>query len=159
MIDFSAFSDELVKIAEELAYRKAHGIELAEGIPLVRRLSQAPEKAREQLLRATKKSGKKVLGYANVAVHEDMMPSMKELGFKRTRVATPLPGERPFSVTWRSGKLHAHKQGPFFLLHQDKHDPLAKGGYISLKGVKHGLKEGVPSLVRRFGERQALVRG
>lgn len=161
MISFSSFSDELVKIAEELAYRREGGVELANGIPLVRRLSQAPEKAKVQLLKATspaRKKAKKVLGYANVAVHEDMMPDLKEMGFKATRIATPLPGERVLSRTWRAGKLHVHKQGPFFLVHQDKESPMGRFGYLNPKALKHGLTEGVPSMIKRIKEKQPLVR-
>lgn len=161
MIDFNAFSDELFKIAEELTYRKVHGVELAKGVPLVRRLSDAPERAREQLLKATdssKSKAKKIFGYANVAVHEAKMPDLKEMGFKRTRIATPLPGERALSNTWRSGKLHAHKQGPFFLLHQDEEAPMGRFGYLNPKAIKHGVKEGLPSMIKRISEKQSLVR-
>lgn len=161
MIDFNAFSDELVKIAEELTYRRANGAELAKGIPLIRSLPKSPEKAREKLLDATSaanESAKKVLGYVNVGVPEKVMPNLKDMGFKETRIATPLPGEKFLTSTWRAGKLHAHKQGPFYLVHQDEAAPMGRLGYFNLQAIKHGVKEGLPSIVKRFGEKQALVR-
>ena len=86
------------------------------------------------------------------------MPDLVEMGFKATRVATPLPGEKALSKTWRAGKLHAHKQGPFFLMHQDKAAPMGRLGYLNPQAISHGLKEGIPSLIKRIKETQSLVR-
>jgi hypothetical protein len=142
---------------KKLTYRKSRGSEIAENIPLVNKLSRVPERARKQLIDAmgqVRGGDQKVLGYANVAVHEKLMPSLKRMGFEPTRIATPLPGEKPFTTTWRSGRLHAHKQGPFFLVHQDKVVPKGFGP----SAIKHGLAEGIPSLIKRLGETQPLVK-
>jgi len=164
MIDFSAFTDELVKIAT-VGFKPlgaGHvGVQIKAQLPIVNELSKTPGKAKRQLISAlNNKDVPTVLGYRNVVVPESTMPDMKAMGFEPTRLATPLPGERPLTTSYRAGRLHAHKLGPAYLVHQDKRAPMSKGrGYLSTKAVKHGLYEGVPSIIKRVKERGALVTG
>lgn len=155
------FAEELFKIAEELKYRRAAGVDIAKGIPVVRMMPKNPEYVQKRLEMLTKPSdtAQKVLGYSNIAVPAKLLPDLEELGFKKTRIATPLPGEKALSPSWRKGTLHAHRIGPVYLMHQDKTDPLSgKLGYLSPSGIKHGVTEGIPSIVKRLKEKQSLVR-
>lgn len=164
MIDFSAFADELVKIATE-GFKPLDaeyvGVQVKAQLPIVNRLSKSPKAAKRQLTRALNDPDvPAVLGYRNIVVPENKMPNMTAMGFKPTRIATPLPGERPLAISYRSGRLHAHKLGPAFLIHQDKESPMGEGGgYLSRKALKHGLREGIPSIIKRVRERDALVLG
>lgn len=164
MIDFAAFADEFVKIAAGgfKPLGAGHvGVQIRVELPVVNKLSKSPEAAKKQLIRAlNNKDVPAVLGYRNVVVLKGVMPNLKAMGFRPTRIATPLPGERPLTISYRSGRLHAHKLGPAFLVHQDKESPMGKGGgYLSMKALRHGLREGVPSIIKRVKERGALVTG
>jgi hypothetical protein len=150
---FVSFSQELQKLAEE-EYKKVQGAELLKGIPFVRSLPANPTRF-ERRVHTLVDQGSKVqpLGYTNIAVGS--MPDLEEMGFRKTRMATPLPGEGAFSPTWRKGDIHVHKLGPIYLMHRDKHGPER---YLSFKGLKHGITEGIPSLFRRLKERTPLVK-
>lgn len=164
MIDFNAFSDELVKIAVEgfkpLSAGHA-GVEVKAELPILEKLPRKPEAAKKRIIEVLGDNNvPAVLGYRNIVIPEEQMPNMKSMGFKPTHLATPLPGEKPFAVSYRAGRLHAHKIGPVYLVHQDKHAPMGKGGsYLSLKAVQHGFQEGIPSIIRRARERGSLVTG
>lgn len=147
---------------EKLKYRAAQGSLIAKGIPIAHRMPKKPEAIHhrlEQLTDPERTNVTKVLGYSNVAIPKKSLPPLEELGFKPTRIATPLPGEKAFTISYRKGKLHAHQMGPVYLIHQDKHDPRSgRMGYVSLGGVKHGVTEGIPSVIKRFKEKQSLVK-
>lgn len=155
MTSYNACTDELLKIAT--GYTEIGTLDqrarLISDIPVISKLSKKPERARarlEQILKSGK--GHAVLGYKNIAVHEKNIPSLKDMGFNSTSIGVPLPGEKVLSTTWRSGKLHAHKIGPVFLMHLDKTEP------SGLKSIKHVITEGIPAIVRRMKETQALVK-
>lgn len=161
MISLSAFSDELQKIAARRIIREGEKkLQLAPGIPLIGRLPKDPTEARARLNKLVEsEKARAVLGYKNIAVRESAMPDLKSMGFKPTRIATPLPGEKALSISWRSGKLHAHKLGPMFLMHKDETAPM-KGrlGYLRPSAIKHGIREGIPSVIKRMKETEHLVR-
>lgn len=147
-----SFGREFQKLAEE--YKKVQGAELLKGIPFVRSLPTNPTRFERRVHTLVDQGSKaKVLGYTNIAVGS--MPDLEEMGFRKTRVATPLPGESAFSPTWRKGEIHVHKLGPIYLMHKDKHAP---DKYLSLRGLKHGITEGIPSIVKRIRERTPLVK-
>ena len=150
---FLAFGVELQKLAEA-EYQKVRGAELLKGIPFVRSLPKNPTRFERRVhTLVDKENYSKVLGYSNIAVGN--MPDLEELGFRKTRVATPLPGEKFFTPTWRKGDIHIHKLGPIHLVHRDKHAP---DKYLSLRGLKHGVTEGIPSMIKRIRERTPLVK-
>jgi hypothetical protein len=159
-VQAEGYAEELFKLAA-LQYRKAQGVDIAKGIPIVSRMPKTTKAIQKRLeaLTSDNEKAKKVLGYTNVAVPKKALPPLEELGFKPTRIATPLPGEKPLTISWRKGKLHAHQLGPIYLMHQDKHDPKGKLGYLSLAGLKHGITEGLPSMMKRMKQKQALVKG
>ena len=164
MIDFASFSDELIKIASsefKPLSAKDGAVQVRATLPIIRRLSKNPERARQSIERTLARDDlPSVLGYKNVVVPASRMPDLASMGFRPTRIATPLPGERLLSTSYRAGTLHAHKIGPAFFIHQDKHAPTNKrGSYLNLRAVKHAISEGVPSLRKRFKEREALIRG
>lgn len=132
MIPFAAFSEELVKIAES-------------DIPIVKRLPRDREAALRRVSKAIDKSKTTILGYPSVAVDVRQLGDLSSIGFKRTRLAVPLPWERVGARSWRKGKLHAHKKGQHFVLHKDKLSP--KGVVM---GAKHWVEEGIPAAKDRF---------
>lgn len=158
--------DEFIKLAglgNEYKKVKVDGktVYLRKGIPVIGRMPRDPDKALMKLIQVTSSEGKKkgkVLGYHNVAVRAKAMPDMVDMGFQGTRIATPLPGEKPLQVSWRSGKIHAHKQGPLYLVHQDRHAPI-RNRATGKRGsrVSHLVTEGIPSVVRRLRDRSPLV--
>lgn len=161
MISFASFADELQKIAEAQSdYKRVRvgdrTVLLRKGVPVVGRLPKDPEKATnkiQQLIRS-ERAKHSVLGYRNVAIRENAMDP-EAMGFKQTRMATPLPGEGLFSKTWRRGVIHAHKQGPLYLVHEDvdaPHHP--EHGYWHRKAIRHAVKEGLPTMAKRFWKSQ-----
>lgn len=153
-IQAESFSEELLKIAKQkLDYRSVDDAEIASSIPFVK--VRKGKSVLNEIDKATKREDiPKILGYGNVALKVSDAPNLTELGFKPTRIATPLPGEKPFAVSWRKGKLHAHRMGPFYLMHQDKHDVSSS----KINALRHGIREGVPSIVKRTTRRDPLVR-
>lgn len=143
MISFTAFSDELVKIAG------------AGAIPVVSRLPQDADRALETIKRNIDKSQKAIIGHPNVAVPVKHLGNLADRGFKRTRLAVPLPGERIGTPSWRRGELHAHRRGEHYLMHKDQIPP-QEG---AVKAVRHWMHEGLPAAKKRFKERMAPAIG
>lgn len=101
-----------------------------------------------ELTDAIRHQGERVLGYRNVALPVSVLGDLERRGFRPTRLATPLPGERLFSKTWRKGKLHAHRLGDEYFLHLDRIAPSQ-----SLRdALSHFRQEGIPSLKQRMLE-------
>ena len=103
-------------------YRKEHGVMLDREIPVVR-LPQGDD-AKSALLQAVRATKQKTWTHPQIAVPvEDL--NLTEMGFKSpTRTAVPLPGESLGTPSWRAGRLHAHKSGPFYLIHEDEKEPV-----------------------------------
>lgn len=141
MIDFVAFSDELQKIAEEV------------GVPVIQRLPRDAGKVFESIGRRIDKSGRDIIGHPNVAVPIKRLGELEQYGFKKTRLAVPLPGERIGTPSWRKDNLHAHSRGEHYLMHKDQIAP-SQG---PIKAVKHWFREGLPAAMKRFRERKAPV--
>lgn len=155
-VSLAAFRSELCKIAEDgLEYRTLKTQEgrfrLAKDIPVVD-LPADPELARKRIIDTIdSREIKPVLGYENIAVPNAGNPTPEEMGFRPTRLATPLPGEKMFSTSWRRGRSHIHDIGPYYMIHRDRHAPMAQGsGYFNPRAIKHFVTEGIPSMVRRF---------
>lgn len=142
------FFDELIKIAE--AYRAVRGVEdrLRKDIPVLSLGKKVdPEKAVDRITKAIESSKAKVLGHDNIAVRTQAVPSLERLGFKPTRLAVPLPGERGLApVSYRRGRIHAHRMGDFTLMHHDKIAP-AQG---MVQAIQHWFQEGLPASVERI---------
>lgn len=163
MISFDAFVDEMVKIAQS-DYRKVRvgnkNVYLQKGVPIMSRLPKNPDKAASKIQSVIRSERAKhsIFGYKTVAFRENEMPSPTSMGFKPTRLATPLPGERLGSTTWRKGTVHVHKQGPLYLAHEDVDAPNhPKWGYWHGKAIRHALREGLPSMVKRYWKQQKPV--
>ena len=127
----------------------------AGAVPLVSNLPMDADKAFETIKRRIDTSGKAILGHPNVAVPVKQLGDLAEHGFKRTRLAVPLPGERIGTPSWRNDELHAHRRGEHYLMHKDKIPP-QRG---AREAVRHWLKEGVPATRLRLRERQASAIG
>jgi superfamily II DNA or RNA helicase len=134
----------------ETGYRnitiKNQEFRLDKGIPFVKTLPKDTDKAKariESVIAKTKTLP--MLGWGpNIAVHESQLSDakVKALGFQPTRLYTRFPGESLSDVSYRSGRLHAHKIGPVFVIHKDKYE--VKG----LDAIKHVIEEGIPSLFK-----------
>lgn len=137
----SAFWAELEKIAKEApAYRRYAGHLLDADIPLFR---VGKDTKWENIKRAISNVEKSTWSHPNVAIPAEQL-DLKRFGFKPTRLAIPLPGERWGTTSWRSGTLHAHKRGPVFLVHDDKHP--TKGFGL----LKHTIDDVPTALWKRF---------
>lgn len=121
---------------------------LQAGIPLVQRLPKDAGRAKERLLRGIERS-KDSWSHPQVAVKKLDLGGM---GFKPTRLAIPIPGEGLGATSWRAGSLHAHKQGPVFLVHKDRSTP------DSLAGVMSHLDEALPALKKRLSTHAPVAR-
>jgi hypothetical protein len=73
--------------------------------------------SRKKLEKALR-SGPPQEGWSHRQVAVRQLP-LEKLKFEMTRLALPVPGERLFTPTWRSGRLHAHLNGSLFLIHED----------------------------------------
>lgn len=143
MIDFYAFSDELQKIAEERS------------VSAVKRLPRDKEKALDTISRRIDRSKDTILGFPSVAVPLKYLGDLKDHGFKKTRLAVPLPWERAGAPSWRRGQLHAHRKGEHFVFHKDR---IAPKGVVA--AIKHWAHEGVPAMRERMrsGESSLTIR-
>ena len=137
-----SFRDELCKIAE------------GDTVPLVKWLPRDPEKSLQRIRDKIDQSPKKILGHKNVAVSVKRMGDLERFGFKKTRLAVPLPGERIGAHTWRKDDVHAHLVDKHYLIHRDKTIP--KG---ILNSILHAVKEGIPAAARRVRYREREVIG
>jgi hypothetical protein len=142
VVDFSAFTDELLKIAE------------AGAIPVVSRIPMDADKAFETIKKRIDKSGRDILGHPNVAVPVERFGDLTQHGFKKTRLAVPLPGERLGAPSWRKDDLHAHRSGEHYLMHKDKIAPRG-----ALQSMRHLVREGIPASRLRMRSRQSAVIG
>lgn len=134
------------------AYRKVRGgLMLKKDIPIIRSLPGSPEKAKEKLMREISRS-KDSWSHPQVAVKN---LDLRRLGFKPTRIAIPLPGERLATKTYRAGRLHAHKFGDMFLVHADASAPDSIRGFINhtiedtskaLKTMRNALPPVLPEI-------------
>lgn len=158
MISHRACLEEFIKLAEAV-FRpisvSGKRVQLQSNIPLIRRLPADSEMARQKLIYEIGKSKGRVLGRENVALDaKAVFPRLHELGFKKTRLSVPLPGNAPFTPSWRSGSLHAHRAGPVLLVHEDRISPQ---GFFT--AVSHAVKEGLPALRQRRRSAEVVKQG
>ena len=112
----------------EQKYRKTRGVLLERSIPIVKLPKDDPTGHLERVIDDVKPS---FWSHAQVAVPKDKL-NLEELGFKETRMAIPLPGEKWFTPSYRRGELHAHEADQYYLIHKDS---VAPGSVLS--GLKH----------------------
>jgi len=121
------------------AHRPAHGAFLDKTIALLRPQRDLIPKI-EAALEESK--GEPVWSHHQVAVPKKGF-DLKALGFKPTRLSIPLPGEAWGTPSWRRGPLHAHEQGPVYLIHKDADEP----------GLMHLLHDVPGALKKRLLEK------
>lgn len=142
MVDFHAFADELIKISDAGMI----------SIPSIQRLPRDADEALESIKNRIDRHGVDVLGHKNIAVPVKRLGDLTDLGFKKTRIAVPLPGERIGRASWRRGQLHAHELGDKYVMHKDKTAPT---GVIA--AISHAIKEGLPAAKKRLSDGQATL--
>lgn len=114
--------------APEQSFRAVRGVLLDASIPVVRLGTNGIASLESAL---EKNKGKETSwSHAQVAVPKDKL-NLKGLGFEKTRLAIPLPGESWGTTSYRRGELHAHEAGPFLLVHKDESAP-GKGLFAHL---------------------------
>lgn len=133
----------------EKEYRRIAGGQLSRDIPIVRRLPADVEQARARLQAAIATSPDE-WSHPQVAVRD---LNLESLGFSPTRLAIPLPGERIGTTSWRSGDMHAHKQGPVYLVHQDESSP---GSILGV--LQHAVTDVPPAVVKRLKMREPFAK-
>jgi hypothetical protein len=126
-------------------YRRAGEVLLDKEIPILPRLPKDHEKARSLLETTIRGTTSEHWTHPQVAVRN--LP-LKAMGFKPTRLAIPLAGEKWFTPSYRSGRLHAHKMGPFYLVHEDGDAPDSVA-----QAVGHLIKDVPKPLARRLFEK------
>jgi len=131
-------ANPLVKAGAEQRFRPIRGVLLDASIPVVRIGSDGVTSLQSAL---EKNKGKEsTWSHAQVAVPKDKV-DLKALGFSKTRLAIPLPGESWGTPSYRHGELHAHEAGPFLLVHRDESAPGA--------GLFAHLTKDVPDALRK----------
>lgn len=123
----------------------------AGGVPELNRLPADVNVAKQKMLDAIQKSKDKSWSHPQISLPHNKV-DLKRLGFESTRLAIPLPGEMPFSETWRAGRLHAHKQGDRLLMHADAVAP--DDGFFAT--VQH-LIEDVPPAIKMHLTKRAMA--
>jgi len=108
---------EEIKTAKKERYRPVAGVQLRKAIPLLRKLPTDPDEAKAAI-RGGIEVSRDIWSHPQVAVPVKKL-DLERLGFKPTRWHIPIPGESLGAHSWRSGKLHAHKSGPLYLIHED----------------------------------------
>jgi hypothetical protein len=146
----NVFSSEMQKIAQA-GYKKRRGVLVDKDIPILRSLPKTSEGATKALMQSVQQVKSSTWSHPQVAVPVAAAGDLRRLGFKvDPGFAIPLPGEKWFSKTWRKGKLHAHRRGPYYLIHADK----SPGMPSSLKGLvstaKHIVQDVPPALYKRL---------
>jgi hypothetical protein len=139
-------ANEMMKIAMS-GYKKQRGVMLDRDIPVLQTLPKDPEKALAALHAGVKGVKETTWSHAQIAVPVKSVGDLRRLGFKTDPFfAIPLPGEKWFSKTWRHGKLHAHRRGPFYVIHADRNPGFPK----SLSDLKHLIEDVPPALLARL---------
>lgn len=163
MISHRACLEEFTKLASDFSLWKSvptssnRKVSVPDRLPYLSRVPSNPDVLKKYILdklRSPKGKSYKYLGYPTVAMDaKNVLPKLEELGATATRLAVPMPGNRPFSKSWRVGSLHVHKLGPILLAHEDKITP---SGVLS--SISHGVKEGIPAVVKRIRVKDRLVK-
>ena len=141
-----SFANEMQKIAKA-GYRKRRGVLLDKDIPILQSIPKDPNAAVKTLLKRIDQVKDTTWSHPQIAVPVERMGDLSRLGFKTDPfLAIPLPGEQWLSKTWRRGRLHAHRRGPYYILHADKNPGFPR----SLADVKHLIEDVPPALLRRL---------
>jgi len=126
-------------------YRQVGNVLLDRDIPIIPRLPSDKGKARALLENHIRAAESENWTHPQVAVRK---LDLKGMGFEPTRAAIPLPGEKWFTPSYRSGKMHAHKMGPFYLVHEDESAPKGFADTVS-----HLIKDTPKPLLKRIFEK------
>lgn len=146
MTDFRPMAEALHKFAKVPAGFKRFGsVYVDNRIPMIESLPENRRDAKKLLVDAIHSSGYDEHAHPPAAV-KDL--DLNGLGFRETRLAIPMPWEHPGAISWRSGRLHAHRAGDVYMVHQDAHAPAS--GAKALLSVTHGLKDVLPAVVSRM---------
>jgi hypothetical protein len=115
---------------------------LDKDIPVVKRMSNDPRKARAALIKKIRSVRDEGWTHAQVAISAEQVNVLKKLpDLERSRVSqVRLPGEPRFSGSWRDKKLHIHRFGPVWLAHEDHFAPQGSGFRQKLKHLPEATK-------------------
>jgi hypothetical protein len=82
--------------------------------------------------------------HKRISIPKSKIPqeSLRELGFRKSYLAVPEPGQKRWVSYRHPDRYHIHDHGEHWVMHRDSHDPTA----INLKTqIKHQFHEALPS--------------
>jgi len=138
--------DDEKKASAEQHFRQIRGVLLDASIPVTRIGSDAALSLGKALEK--RKGQESTWSHPQVAVAKDKVNL--DAGWKKTRLAIPLPGEAWGTPSYRHGELHAHEAGPFLLVHKDESSP--SSGLIThlVKDVPEALRKRLSGKIAPF---------
>lgn len=138
----------------EQSFRSIRGVLLDASIPVIRVGADSVTNLHAAL---DKSKGKETTwSHPQVAVSKEQL-DLKTLGFSKTRLAIPLPGESWGTASYRHGELHAHEAGPFLLIHKDESAP-GSGLFAHLtKDVPEALRRRFSGKITPFVQEKPMV--
>jgi len=124
-------------------YRHFGGVYVDRRIPTINSLPEDHRAARKMLVESIRASraddSNPPVAVRNLDLHG--------LGFVPTRLALPMTWETPGTVSWRSGRLHAHKVNDIYLVHRDHSAPGT--GLRALFSFAHATNDLLPAVRNR----------
>jgi len=126
---------------------------LQKEIPVLTELPDHAGKAKAVLRRAIRSAPRTDWSHAQIAVPDTVELTKRINAFRGTRGHVRLPGERLGSESFRAGRLHAHKVGPAWLVHEDMHAP----GKTLRSQIKHAPEAFRAQLKRLVAKRPVIT--
>ena len=126
---------------------------LQKEIPVLTELPDHAGKAKAVLRRAIRSAPRTDWSHAQIAVPDTVELTKRINAFRGTRGHVRLPGERLGSESFRAGRLHAHKVGPAWLVHEDTHAP----GKTLRSQIKHAPEAFRAQLKRLVAKRPVIT--
>ena len=128
------------------------GFLLQKEIPVLTELPDHAGKAKATIRKAIRAAPDTDWTHKQVAIPDTVELTKRIKAFRGTRGHVRLPGEALGSESFRAGRLHAHKVGPTWLVHEDIHQPGKTLGSL----IKH-TPEAVKAQLRRLTATRPVV--
>ena len=125
---------------------------LQKQIPVLTQLPDHAGKAKAAIRQAIRSAPRTDWTHPQIAIPDTIKLTKQIQAFKGTRGHIRLPGEAMGSESFRAGRLHAHKVGPTWLVHEDKDAPGK-----TLKSLLTHTPEAVKSQIRRFTAKRPVI--
>jgi len=143
--------DDYYKESADPRERILLGILKQAGIPELKRLPTDVDLAKEKMLKAIERSKDRSWSHPQISIPHNKI-DLERFGFEPTRIAIPMPWEKPLETSWRAGRLHAHKMGDRYMVHADAASPDSFYGK-----VKHLIEDVPPAVAKRIGMNKTAI--